>query len=745
MATAAPVLAPGAPAALGAFTASAGPGRTRLDLHVPAIRCAGCIGKVERAAAAVPGVTRARVNFSTRRLAVEWADGTLAPDAVPAAVIAAVEAAGFEARPFAPQDAAATAADPESRRLLKAMAVAGFAMMNIMLLSVSVWSGAEAATRDLFHAISALIAIPTIAYAGMPFFRSAAGALRRGRTNMDVPISIGVVLATGMSLFETLTSGPHAWFDGVVMLLFFLLVGRYLDSMMRDRARAGVAQLMKSLPRGAMVVGPDGASEWRAIDEVAPGMRVLVAAGERLPADGVVEAGRSAIDRALVTGESRPEPAAPGTAVVAGTLNLDGPLTVRVTGVGEASFIGEVVRMMEAAEQGRARHVRIADRASRLYAPVVHLLALVTAAGWLLAGAGWHFALTTAIVVLIITCPCALGLAVPAMQVRAATLLARRGLLLKDGSALERLAEVDTVVFDKTGTLTLGRPEPVGALPLAGDEAAEALALARASRHPLARALARALAGTAPAVLFDVRDVPGLGLEAEGPGGPVRLGRPDWVDPALAVTAGPDELVLAFRSGGGPARLLRFADPLRPGAAEAVARLEAMGLAVQILSGDRAEAVDAVADRLGVAVRAAAQSPADKLAAIGALAAEGRRVLMVGDGLNDAPALAAGHASMAPSGASDVGQTAADLLFLSDGLDAVPEAIAIARAAGRGVAQNFALAIGYNLLAVPIAIAGLATPLIAALAMSSSSLIVVGNALRLRPARAAGPVRAVRA
>ncbi|WP_194743241.1 heavy metal translocating P-type ATPase [Thermaurantiacus tibetensis] len=729
-------MASAAPPALEAFAVPLEGGRRRLDLHVPDLRCAGCIGKVERAVAALPGVTRGRVNFSTRRLTVEWQGSQTTPEAV----IDAVERAGFAARPFAPEDAAATAADPESKRLLKAMAVAGFAMMNIMLLSVSVWSGAEAATRDLFHAISALIAIPTLAYSGQPFFRSAAAALRRGRTNMDVPISIGVLLATGMSLHETLTSGPHAWFDGVVMLLFFLLVGRFLDSMMRDRARAGVAQLMKALPRGAMVVTADGATEWRAIDELAPAMRVLVAAGERLPADGIVEDGRSAIDRSLVTGESRPEPAGPGTTVVAGTLNLEAPLVVKVTAVGERSFLGEVIRMMEAAEGGRARHVRIADRASRLYAPVVHLLAIATAAGWLIAGAGWHMAITTAIVVLIITCPCALGLAVPAVQVRAATLLMRRGILLKDGGALERLARVDTVVFDKTGTLTLGRPEPVGTFPLAGAEAGEALALARASRHPLARALASALArgGVAPAPsLLHIRERPGLGLEAEGPDGPVRLGRPDWVDPALPVAAMRDELVLAFRSGERPGRLLRFADPLRPAAREAVARLGAMGLDVRILSGDRAEAVEAAATTLGIATWAAAQTPADKLAAIRALAAAGRRVLVVGDGLNDAPALAAGHASIAPASASDVGQTAADLLFLGDGLDAVPEAIAIARAADRGALQNFALAIGYNALAVPIAIAGLATPLIAALAMSTSSLIVVGNALRLRPARGA--------
>jgi Cu2+-exporting ATPase len=622
------------------------------------------------------------------------------------------------------------------------MAVAGFGMMNIMLLSVSVWSGAEGATRDLFHLLSALIALPVVAYSGQVFFRSAWGALRQGRTNMDVPISIGVLLATAMSLLETLTSGPHAWFDGVVMLLFFLLVGRYLDSLMRDRARSGVAQLLKSSARGAQVLRADGQTELRAIEEVAPGMRIIVAAGERIPVDGRVEEGRSAIDRALVTGESLPEAVAEGSEVLAGTLNLDGPLIVRATAVAEASFMGQMVRMMEAAEGGRDRYVRIADRASRLYAPAVHLLAALTALGWIWLGAGWHFAIITAIAVLIITCPCALGLAVPAVQVTAAGALARRGILIKDGSALERLAEADVVLLDKTGTLTLGRPEPVDAVPLSPGDLALAASLARGSRHPLARALAAAARAqdVTPLPLPAVREVPGMGMEAEIPGadageGLVRLGRPSWVDPDLPDDASPGELVLAFRRGRGPASLIRFHDRLRPDAREAITRLRQAGLDVRILSGDRTLAVREVADRLGITRWVAEAMPEDKLAAIQALKAEGHRVLMVGDGLNDAPALAAGHVSIAPSTGSDVGQMAADLIFLGDGLSAVPEAITMARASAAKVRQNFALAIGYNVIAVPIAIIGLATPLIAAIAMSTSSIIVVANALLLKRVR----------
>jgi Cu2+-exporting ATPase len=429
-----------------------------------------------------------------------------------------------------------------------------------------------------------------------------------------------------------------------------------------------------------------------------------------------------------VTGESVPEAVAPGGVVLGGTLNLDAPLKVRATAVGEASFLGEVVRLMEAAEGGRARHVRLADRASRLYAPAVHLIAALTAVGWLLAGAGWHMALTTAIAVLIITCPCALGLAVPAVQVTAAGLLARRGVLVKDGSALERLGEADTVVFDKTGTLTLGRPVLDGAMPLSREELAVAAGMAANSRHPLAAALVRLARaeGVAPAAVEGVMEVPGFGLEAGGR----RLGRPDWAAPG--VEDGVGGMAIGFGRADGTGAIIRFRDTLRPGAVEAIGRLKAMGMEVRILSGDGRAAVLEVAAALGVEAWLAGQAPAEKLDAVAALKAEGRRVLMVGDGLNDAPALAAGHVSMAPASASDVGQTAADLLFMGDGLSAVPDALALARASGRAVRQNFALAVGYNLVAVPVAILGFATPLVAALAMSSSSLIVVGNALRLR-------------
>lgn len=693
-------------------------------LSVPGIRCASCIARIERELAPLPGIHAARVNFTTKRVTIDHA-----PALTPEKLREALGRIGFEAEPIAAGPFAAQGA--ESKALLRAVAVAGFASMNIMLLSVSVWSGAGGVTRELFHWLSALIALPTIAYAGRPFYKSAWAALRRGRTNMDVPISIGVTLATGLSLFETITGGPHAYFDGAVMLVFFLLIGRFLDSVMRDRARQGVEALLRQTAPGGTVLRPDGSTAWIKADALEPGMQLLVGAGERIAADGVVEQGASSIDSSLITGETHPEPLGIGGKAIAGTLNLDAPLTVRVTAAGDRTTIAEIARMMEAAAQGRSRYVRIADRAARIYAPAVHTLALASFVGWMIAGAGWHQALMIAVAVLIITCPCALGLAVPAAQVVAAGALMRRGILVKDGSALERLAEADTACFDKTGTLTLGRPVPLGALPLEGEEAAVALGLARASRHPLARALAQALecSGVRAADLHDLAETPGMGIEGEFGGRPARLGRPSWIGVA-APHAG---LATAFALDGAAPRLLCFADALRPDAREAVAALKALGLPATILSGDRPEAVGPVADALGIPALPRL-TPDAKLAEIERLHAEGRQVLMIGDGLNDGPALAAGHVSIAPASASDVGQTAADFVFLGDSLAPVPIAVRAARRTLAVVRQNFALAIGYNLLAVPLAILGYVTPLIAALAMSSSSLIVVANALRLRGA-----------
>ena len=673
----------------------------------------------------MPGIAAARVNFTSKRVAVSHLPETTIPE-----IQRAIAALGFESQPFGDDLAGFT--DESSRELLKAMAVAGFAMMNIMLLSVSVWSGASGGTRDLFHWLSALIALPTVAYSGRPFFRSALNALKNRRTNMDVPISIGVVLTTALSLFETFVGGAHAYFDGAVMLLFFLLTGRWLDSVMRDRARDGVSALLKHKAAGALVLADDGTSGWANADALKPGMVMLVAAGERLAADGVVIKGRSQFDLSLLTGESAPVMVAEGDSVHAGTLNVDAPVEIRITAVGAATALADIARLMEDAGQTKSAYVRIADRAARFYAPAVHTLALLSFAGWMVAGAGWHQSLLIAVAVLIITCPCALGLAVPAAQIVTAGALMKKGILVKDGSALERLAEVDRALLDKTGTLTLGRPELTNASVLDAATKPVALALARASRHPLSQALRRALEaeGVAAADLSDVREIAGLGVEADWQGKSVRLVRPDKTNGGGDVGA---TLAVALKVGVASTTLLTFEDGLRPGAEATIAGLKRLGIESSIASGDRAEAVQPVARALGLMAQTG-MHPQDKLDTIERLAAAGHKVLMIGDGLNDGPALAAGHASLAPASASDAGQNAADAVFMGDSLAPVAIAIRAARATQRIVRQNFALAIGYNVVAVPMAIMGMVTPLIAALAMSGSSIIVVANALRLKAA-----------
>jgi Cu2+-exporting ATPase len=691
---------------------------TTTRFTVPGMKCAGCIGKIERELPKVTGIAAARANFSAKRVAISH-DPALGEDALTAALLGL----GFEAQPVA--DNPLGVEDGERKRLSRALGVAGFGMMNVMLLSVSVWSGADGATRELFHWLSALIAIPVIVYSGRPFFASAWMALSHRRTNMDVPISIGVILATCMSLYETITGGEHAFFDSAVMLLFFLLAGRALDAEMRTRTRAGIGALLGRMGKSASVIGADGSTRRVAAKDLQPGMLVLVAAGEAMAADGEVAEGSSAIDNAMLTGESAPEPVAPGAVVHAGAINLSAPIRVTLTRVAEDTAIAEIARLMDEAGQSRSTYVRIADRASRLYAPVVHTLALVAFAGWLIAGAGWHQSLTIAIAVLIITCPCAMGLAVPAAQVVASGALLRRGLLVKDGSALERLAECDIALLDKTGTLTLGEPRAdISALD--ANARSVALGLAQASRHPLSRGLAAACLreGVTPAAIADIAEVSGCGLTGRWQGMTVALERPENAADALATRLRIGESV----------QTITFADPLRSDAAATLAALRREGITASILSGDRAAPVEALAAQLGLAATAEA-SPQAKLAALEALKTQGRRPLMVGDGLNDGPALAAAHASIAPGTASDASQQAADAVFIGEGLMPVALAVRVAKKTMRIVRENFGFSIAYNVLAVPLALMGLVTPLIAAIAMSVSSLVVVANSLRL--ARAA--------
>ncbi len=688
-------------------------------LSVPGLGDAQDMTRAEEAVRALPGVGRARVNLTQKRLSV-----TATPEVTAERLIGALAAQGIEAHELDPALLTSTENELRGRDLLMRLGVAGFSMMNIMLLSVAVWSGAEAATRDLFHWLSAMIALPTLAFAGQPFFASAYASLKARRLGMDVPISLALILSSAISLFETIKGGEHAYFDAAVSLCFFLLIGRYLDFRSRAAARSAAEELAAlEVPRAIRL--EDGAERLVPIAEIAAGDLVLVRPGGRMPVDGEVTAGQSELDRSLLTGETLPIRAVAGTLVSAGEVNLTGPLTVRVTAAGRDSSLHRMADLVAVAESTRNRYMSLADRVARRYSPSVHILALASFIGWMIhSGGDVRLAVNVAAAVLIITCPCALALAVPSVVTAASGKLFRKGLLIKDGTALERLAEVDAVVFDKTGTLTLGTPDLVPGAQRAGDLAV-ARALASGSSHPLSRALA---AGDGPrAEVTEIAERPGYGVEGRFQGQAVRLGRADWVG-----AVGGEETSAWLQVGNEPPVEFRFADRLRPGAAELVAALKTQGIPVKLLSGDSAGPVARLASELGIADWKAGVLPAEKAAEVEALRAEGRRVLMVGDGLNDTVALAAAHVSISPASALDAARVASDIVLLGRDLAPISDALRIARVARRRIKQNFGLSLAYNAVAVPVALMGLATPLIAAVAMSTSSLTVTLNALRLR-------------
>ena len=723
--------APARPAQLEAGESFKAGALQTITLAVENMSCGGCMRKVEKALLEVPGVVSARANLSARRATVIF--GQAQTSAAP--LVDALGQIGFKAAELAPE-AVVDSGQNVGRQLLSRLAVAGFAAANIMLLSVSVWSStnADESTHALFHWLSGVIALPAIAYAGQPFFSSAWQALKRRRVNMDVPISLAILLSATMSLYQTIKGSDQVYFDASVTLLFFLLIGRYLDQRVRIRARGAAENLLGLKAQWAHVILNDGSIERLPSRLVEPGMRIAVAAGERFPADGVIAQGATAIDESLITGETTPRNLAASDAVYAGSVNLGGPVEMEARAAEADTLLAQIARLMETAEQARGRYVRLADRAARFYAPMVHGLAASAFIGWMIAGAGWETSLTIAIAVLIITCPCALALAVPAVQVAASARLFDRGILLKAADGLERLAETDTAVFDKTGTLTAGIPSLANGDTIGDSALRAAAALAASSRHPYAQAVVQAAKQRFGAVspVSGVEEIPGSGLRRSTEPGEERLGSAAWcgVEPARDTSAS-----LWFIAPGAEPVAFHFEDKLREDAAETVEALRRAHFSLSLYSGDRRDAVAEAAKAVHIEEWHAGMKPQEKIERLEALKAQGRRVLMVGDGLNDAPALAAAHASVSPSTAADISQTASDAVFQGAKLMPVIELLATARKTRRMAFQNFAVAFGYNLVFVPLAIAGFVNPLVAAIAMSTSSILVTLNAIRLRTAK----------
>lgn len=705
---------------------------------VEGLHCPKCIREIEGTLGENSKIKNARVNLSTQRLAVEWLENVEDTLQNSEEIITALEKIGFKAFPFKTTNAQLEG-DKVGKSLLKAMAVAGFAAANVMLLSVAVWDGGEMneSTRSLSHWVSALIVLPAATYAGMPFYKSAWNALKGRRLNMDVPISLAVILTCGMSLFQTYLKANETYYDAAVMLLFFLLIGRFLDQKMRNHARSVAHNLMSYKESKATLIHSDGQTEDIAAEMLVPGQIIQIIPGGKIPADGVVVGGTSDIDTSLVTGETIPVKAEKNTEVYAGTININGTLNVEITSTTGNTLLDEIIELMETAEQGRAKYVRLADRAASIYAPLVHFLAAATFLGWFLFSAvGWEASLINAIAVLIITCPCALGLAVPVVQVVASSRLFKSGILVKAADGLERLAEIDTVIFDKTGTLTLGQPE----LANANDENVTpfnlelAAKLAKTSSHPLCRALIVACHDRDISTIAtdnEILEEPGMGLKATINNITVKLGNREWCNINQNYLPNNRYSELWLKAEGAKPVLFCFKDRMREDSLDVVHWFLRRQLKVILLSGDRKDVVEEAAEELGLSRYKYECKPQEKIEIIERIKESGDKVLMIGDGINDAPALSAAYVSISPSTAAEVSQNAADFIFQSQKLDSVVRAYQVSLKSRQLVLINFALAAIYNLVAVPFAAAGLLTPLIAAIAMSLSSVVVTANALRL--------------
>ena len=685
---------------------------TGVQFSVPSIRCAACIGAIEGHFEHVPGVQSARVNATQKRLTVR---STLSTDAI----VNELATIGYEAFPL---DAAAltTGRDDVGRDLILRMGVAGFAMMNVMLLSVSVWSGASDATRDLFHLVSAGIALPAVVYSAQPFFGHAFKALRVGRLNMDVPISLAIVLAAGMSLYESLNGGAHAYFDAALSLTFFLLIGRYLEHQTKSSARSAAAEIT-ALEVQKADRKTAGKTETVTLKDLNVGDTIVVGLGMRVPVDGTLRDKEAFTDSSFLTGESEPVRHERETELCAGEINLAAPFEMTVTAIGSDTRLRRIAALVETAENARNSYTSLADKAAQIYAPVVHLLAAATFLAWLIYDGDVRHALNVAVAVLIITCPCALGLAVPAVSTAAISRLYRMGFLIKSGTALERLATVSSMIFDKTGTLTApGFSFSMDHL----DETQRSVAkgLAQYSAHPLSKALVTYLCEDPTAQIDDVTENPGSGVKGTWQGRPVALGRAEWPQrdgQGLALEI--DGTVLPLPSD----------ENILPKVPEMVRALSALDVTSEVISGDTEAKTKALAQKVGFQNWQGNVSPEDKVKYV-QHRTETEAICMVGDGINDTAALAHAKVSIAPGTALDATRNAADIIMLGDALAQLPQMVRVSRKAVKLSKQNFGIAILYNLIAVPVAMAGIATPLIAALAMSASSITVLLNAMRVR-------------
>ena len=728
-------------------------GLSEVSLYVEGIRCASCVWLNERVLSRTPGVRYARVNYATHRARIRWDPAVAGLDTV----LGRIRAAGYLPKPYGESEGQAEQRR-ETRDLLVRLGTAGFLSSQLMVVSIALYAGyfqgIDPGTRRVLEWAGLGLTLPVYFYAGAPFLRNTWAGLAHRRFNMDALIALGAGAALAYSAWQMLRGG-EVYFDTAAMIVTLVLVGRYVEAAAKGRASEAVARLAALQPREARRLdsAPGEPPSWRrvAVTEFRPGDRVQVVPGERVAADGVVREGSSEVDESLVTGEARPVPKGPGARVIGGTVNLHGSLVVEVSRTGAETVLAGIIRAVEEAQAERPRVQAVADRVVGVFVPAILVLALATTLGHVLRGAAAAQALMTGVSVLVIACPCALGLATPLAVLLATGVASARGLLVKGGDVFESASRLTDVLLDKTGTVTRGRPTLREVRALDGRPADEALALAaaveRRSEHSLGRAIveaARALAGPDPAV-EDFRAVPGRGVRASARGVPVLVGsRAFLAEAGVAVPAAAEEVArrfeeqgdsVAFLAEGERARaLLVVADELRPEAPEAVADLLRLGLTPALLSGDNRRTTEAVALRLGVAAAASELAPADKRAWVARMQKRGSRVLMVGDGVNDAPALTQADVGLAMSRGTDVTLESALAVLVRDDLRLVPDLVRLSRRTYRIIRENLFWAFFYNAVAIPLAVAGVLHPIAAAGAMAASSTFVIANSLRIRRA-----------
>jgi Cu2+-exporting ATPase len=716
-------------------------GGVHAALRVEGLACPACVWVIERHLLGLDGVLGVRVGLASGRVRVRWDPARTDLRAI----VLRLAEIGFAARPDRPGESAEIERREERAALIR-LGVAGLGAMNVMTYSVALYAGyfegMSAAAEAFMRWMGLVVTTPVVLVSARPFFEAAARQLRLLRPGMDVPVSLAIGGAMLASVFATLRGTGEVYFDSVCMFTFFLTAGRTLEMRIRHRAGSLTRRLLDATPVVARRE-EDGGERVVPAHRLAIGDRFRVRAGESVPADGVVLDGRSAVEEALLTGEPWPRAIEPGSTVVAGSVNVEAAIRVEATRVGASTALGAIVALIERAESDRPPIARTADRVAAVFVGFVLGVAVLNAVVW-----SWvdpERAIWTTLAVLVATCPCALSLATPAALAATTHALAQAGLVVTSGRVIEGLLGVDRFVFDKTGTLTLGRPTLVHVEPLRGRDPEPLLgiaaALERDAGHPCARALvdhAAATPGAGARVADDLVDAPGFGVEGRVEGERFRIGRPAWataVSQEAVASEPPDDEALVWillADANGPLAWFGFDDPIRPDAAATLDALRASGVALEMLSGDPSPAAARIADRLGLESVCAGATPGDKVARVRALQSKGERVAVVGDGVNDGPFLRAADVSIAMGSGCDLSRLGADAVLLRDALGLLPRAIDACARTRRILLQNFGWAIAYNLLALPLAVIGLLAPWLAALGMSTSSLVVVANALRLK-------------